>query len=267
LTVEEVRDIKSLKWASYIPPTARVKSSMKGAFNDKGELVAAPEPVLSAGAFEAVSGGLKGYIRGRVMPNAPLKQDFESFALTETNAEGTAYSYPPLPWIGARFKFDVREKDGSKVLAKTTDNRFFQRATMFIGTPEMSHYTIQADVMSDGNRRKMSEVGIINEHYLVVLKGNEQKLEINSNQDRLRVAQDFKWSPNVWYRLKAKVDPKPDGSAVVRAKAWKRDDPEPDAWTIEVPHKTAHQAGCPGLFGFSPQDMRVYIDNIEVKPD
>jgi outer membrane protein assembly factor BamB len=266
-TVDESIPADQVKWASYIPPTARVKSSMKGAFNDKGELVAAPEPVLSAGAFEAVSGGLKGYIRGRVMPNAPLKQDFESFALTETNAEGTAYSYPPLPWIGARFKFDVREKDGSKVLAKTTDNRFFQRATMFIGTPEMSHYTIQADVMSDGNRRKMSEVGIINEHYLVVLKGNEQKLEINSNQDRLRVAQDFKWSPNVWYRLKAKVDPKPDGSAVVQAKAWKRDDPEPDAWTIEVPHKTAHQAGCPGLFGFSPQDMRVYIDNIEVKPD
>jgi len=201
------------------------------------------------------------------MPNLPIKQDFESFSLTETNAEGTAYSYPPLPWIGARFKFDVREKDGGKVMAKTTDNRFFQRAMVFIGTPEMSHYTIQADVMSDGNRRKMSEVGIINQHYLIVLKGNEQKLEINSNQDRLRVAQDFKWSPNVWYKLKARVDKNPDGSAVVRAKAWKRDEAEPSSWILEVPHKTAHQAGCPGLFGFSPQDMRVYVDNIEVAPD
>jgi len=152
-------------------------------------------------------------------------------------------------------------------MAKTTDNRFFQRAMMFIGTPEMSNYTIQADVMSEGNRRKMSEVGIINQHYLIVLKGNEQKLEINSNQDRLRVAEDFKWSPKVWYRLKAKVERHADGSAVVRAKAWKREEDEPEAWTIEVPHKTAHQEGCPGLFGFSPQDMRVYIDNIEVKPD
>ena len=126
------------------------------------------------------------------------------------------FAYPPLPWIGARFKFDVREKDGSKVLAKTTDNRFFQRATVFIGTPEMSHYTIQADVMSDGNRRKMSEVGVINQHYLIVLKGNEQKLEVNSNQERLRASEDFKWSPNVWYRLKARVERNPDGSAVVR---------------------------------------------------
>jgi hypothetical protein len=128
----------------------------------------------------------------------------------------------------------------------------------------MSHYTIQADVMSDGNKRKMSEVGIINQHYLIVLKGNDQKIEINSNQERLRVAQDFKWSPNVWYRLKARVDQNPDGSAVVRAKAWKRVEAEPNDWSIEVPHKTAHQAGCPGLFGFSPQDMRVYIDNVQV---
>ena len=114
-------------------------------------------------------------MRGRVMPNLPIKQDFEYASLTETNAEGTSFAYPPLPWIGARFKFDVREKDGGKVLAKTIDNKFFQRATVFIGTPEMSNYTIQADVMSDGNRRKMSEVGLINQRYLVLLKGNEQK--------------------------------------------------------------------------------------------
>ena len=101
------------------------------------------------------------------------------------------FAYPPLPWIGARFKFDVREKDGSKVLTKTIDNKFFQRATVFIGTPEMSNYTIQADVMSDGNRRKMSEVGVINQRYLIVLKGNEQKLEVNSNQERLRASRGF----------------------------------------------------------------------------
>jgi outer membrane protein assembly factor BamB len=266
-TVQESIPATEVKWSHYIPPTAKVKASMKAEFNNRGELVAGPEPVYSAGAFEATLGNLKGYIRGRVMPNLPIKQDFEAISLSETNAEGDKFAYPPLPWIGARFKFDVRELDGNKVMAKTTDNRFFQRATVFIGTPEMSHYTIQADVMSDGNRRKMSEVGVINQHYLVVLKGNEQKIEINSNQERLRVAKDFKWSPKTWYRLKAQVDSQPDGSAIVRAKAWKREDPEPAEWTIEVPHKTAHQEGCPGLFGFSPQDMRVYIDNIQVTPE
>jgi outer membrane protein assembly factor BamB len=266
-TVRESIPPGEVKWATYIPATAKVKSALKGAFNEQGELVAAPDPVPSAGAFAAAAGPLKGYLRGRVMPNPPYKEDFESFALSQTNAQGTAFAYPPLPWIGARFKFDVREHDGSKVLAKTTDNRFFQRATVFIGTPDMSRYTIQADVMSEGNRRKMSEVGVINQHYLVVLKGNEQKLEVNSNQERLRVGRDFKWSPNAWYRLKARVDREADGSARVRAKAWKRDDPEPGDWTIEVAHQTGHCAGSPGLFGFSPQDMRVYIDNVEVTPD
>jgi hypothetical protein len=100
-----------------------------------------------------------------------------------------------------------------------------------------------------------------------VLKGNDQKLEINSNLERLRVSEEFKWLPNVWYRLKASVVVAADGSGVVHAKAWKKGDPEPEKWTLEVPHKTAHQNGSPGLFGFSPQDMRVFIDNISVKPN
>jgi outer membrane protein assembly factor BamB len=263
-TVEDPLPTAELKWASYLPPTARVKAKMSAAFNDQGELVAAPDPVPTAGAFEVSKGELKGYMRGRIMPNLPIKQDFESLTLSETNAEGSAFAYPPLPWIGARFKFEVRDLDGSKVLAKTIDNKFFQRATVFIGTPEMHQYTIQADVMSDGNRRKMSEVGVINQRYLILLKGNEQKLEINSNLERLRMAQDFKWSPKTWYRLKAQVDNNEDGSGVVRARVWKRDDPEPSNWTMEVPLKTAHASGSPGLFGFSPTDMRVYIDNVEV---
>ena len=273
LTVEEIKDTKSVKWAHYIPPTARVRSNMKGDFDNEGKLVAANDSIPSAGAFEASAGDLKGYIRGRVLPYMPLKEDFEAFQLTEkttnTVEEPTAFAYPPLPWIGARFKFDVREKDGNKALTKTIDNRFFQRGTVFIGTPEMKNYTIQADVMSEGTRRKMSEVGIINQRYLVVLKGNEQKLEVNSNLERLRVPSadeppNFKWSPNTWYRLKARVDVASDGAGVVHAKAWKRDDPEPEKWTIEVPHRTAHQNGSPGLFGFAPQDQRVYIDNITV---
>ena len=266
-TVEEIKDVKSLQWTNYIPPTARVRSAMKASFNADGQLVAANETIPSAGAFEATLGGIKGYIRGRVLPYPPYQQDFESFTLSETNAEGTAFAYPPLPWIGARFKFDVRDKDGSKVMAKTTDNRFFQRATVFIGAPTAKNYTIQADVMSEGNRRKMSEVGVIAQRYFIVLKGNDQTLEINSNLERLRVDQEFKWQPNVWYILKARVDTQADGSGIVRAKAWKKGDQEPETWTLEVPHKTAHQNGSPGLFGFSPQDMRVFIDNVSVTPN
>ncbi|MEW6159406.1 MAG: PQQ-binding-like beta-propeller repeat protein, partial [Verrucomicrobiota bacterium] len=275
-TVEEIKDVTKVKWASYVPPTARVRSALKAEFNAKGQIVAAKDPSPSAGAFEATLGNLKGYIRGRVLPDLPIRENFDGFTLSETTTNAfepaTPFAYPPLPWIGARFKFEVREKDGTKVLTKTIDNKFFQRGMVFMGDPEMKNYTIQADVMSEGNRRKMSEVGVINQRYLIVLKGNEQKLEVNSNQERLRVPateepSNFKWSPNVWYRLKARVDISGDGSGVVRAKAWKRDETEPEKWTIEVPHRTAHQSGCPGLFGFAPQDMRVHIDNILVTPN
>jgi len=273
LTVEDVKDVKAIKWASYVPPTARVKAALHGEFNNEGQLVAAKDSVPSAGAFEATLDNLHGYIRGRVLPYMPLKEDFEKFQLTETTTntieQATQFSYPPLPWIGARFKFEVRDKDGTKTLTKTIDNKFFQRSTVFIGTPEMKNYTIQADVMSEGSRRKMSEVGLIAQRYVIVLKGNDQKLEINSNQERLRVpaASDppnFRWSPNTWYTLKARVDSNPEGGGIVRAKAWKRGEAEPDKWTLEFPHKTAHQNGSPGLFGFAAQDQRVFIDHISV---
>lgn len=264
--VEDIKDVKAFTWTNFIPPTARVKSTMSGKFDADGKLVADAATKPSAGAFQATLGDLKGYIRGRVLPYLPLSQDFESIALTETNlAENASFAYPPLPWIGARFKFEVREKDGTKCLTKTIDNKFFQRATVFLGAPDAKNYTIEADVMSDGNKRKMSEVGVINQRYAIVLKGNDQKLEVSSNFERLREAVDFKWSPNTWYHLKSRVDIAADGTGVVRAKAWKRGEPEPEAWTIEVKHNTAHQEGSPGLFGFAPQDQRVYIDNISVK--
>src|SRR5437667_4823531 len=268
LTVEEVKDPKRIKWAHYIPPTARVRSSMKAEFDEAGQLIAGPEPVPSAGAFEAVADNLRGTFRGRVLPGLPIRQDFEAFQLSETTTNNveppTPFAYPPLPWIGARFKFDVRDKDGSKCLVKTIDNRFFQRATVFMGDPGLKNYTIEADVMSEGNKRKMSDVGLINQRYKIVLKGNEKMLEASSSDELFRFVKKFNWSPNVWYHLKARVDVAPDGTGVLRAKAWPKADVEPAAWTLEMAHRHAHKNGCPGLFGFSPQDMRVYIDNILV---
>jgi len=268
LTVQENLDPKSIKWAHYVPPTAKVRASLSGEFDESGQFLAAPEPKPSAGAFEASLGDLKGYFRGRVLPGLPIKQDFEAFTLSETTTNSieppTPFAYPPLPWIGARFKFDVREKEGNKVMVKTIDNRFFQRATVFMGDPDLRNYMIEADVMSEGNKRKMSDVGVINQRYRIVLKGNEKKLEISSNDELFRSGVPFSWSPNVWYHLKTRVDVAPDGSGLVRAKAWPKSEAEPSAWTLEVPHRHAHQNGCPGLFGFSPQDMRVYLDNILV---
>lgn len=271
MIVNEQVDAKSLKWDSFVPPTALVKAKMNGAFNENGELVAASENVPSAGAFQAKLGNMSGTIRGRVLSYLPIKQDFETFQLTETTTNivetATPYTYPPLPWSGARLRFEVREKDGSKALCKTIENKLLQRGTTFFGHSDMKNYTIEADVMTEGNRRKMSEIGVINQRYAIVLKGNSQQLEINSNQERLRESVPFKLSPNVWYRLKARVDLAADGTGTVRAKAWPRGEAEPEKWLIEVPHKRAHPMGNPGLYSFAPQEQRAWIDNVSVSPN
>ena len=267
-TVHELGDLSTVKFASFIPPTAKVKSVMKGSFKAGGKLVADAEEAPSAGAFEAQVGNLKGYFRGRILPYLPIQQDFEKFTLTETNAadNNALFSYPPLPWIGARFKFEIRDLDGNKVLAKTMDNPFFQRATVFIGEPSTKNYTIEADIMSEGNRRVMSEVGLVNQRYYIVMKGASKQVAVNSTEELFHQSAPFESLPNVWYHMKTRVDVAKDGSGMIRAKLWKKGDPEPDRWTIEVPHQHAHQEGSPGLFAFAPQ-KRVYIDNIKVTPD
>jgi outer membrane protein assembly factor BamB len=262
-------DSTKVKWEKYIPPTARVKSTMNASFSEQGEIVADSTLVPSAGAFQATLDGFKGVVRGRVLPAPPQKEDFEQFNLTETVPnETTKFAYPPLGWIGARLKWDVQDVDGTKALAKTLDNVFFQRATVFFGHPSQSNYTLEADLRVDGNRRTKSTVGLINQHYLIALQGNAQEIEISSNQERIKFTKPFKVTPKAWYHLKTRVDIQPDGSGMVRAKAWERGQTEPSEWTIEFKHKTAHTQGAPGLFGFSPQSLfRCYIDNLSVTPN
>ncbi len=265
-----VTELKGGEWKKFIPPTAKVKAEMDAEFTEQGELVAKPDAKLSAGMWEVTVGNLKGYIRGRVLPNLPFTQDFESFkpAVQPDNPPDLQFAYPPLAWMGARLKWDVREIDGNKMLVKTTSVPLFQRAFTFIGDPKMSNYTIEADVMSDGSRRNMSNVGIINQRYLINLVGNSKELEVVSNQDRIKSGVPFPLEPKTWYRLKSRVDVAADGSGVVRAKAWKKGEPEPEKWMIEVPHKHAHTHGAPGVYGFALQNQYpVFIDNISVTPN
>ena len=262
-----VGPVTDAKWESFIPPTAKVKATLDASFGADGKLAAAPEAKQSAGAFKATSGKAFGVIRGRILPGLPIAEDFEKTEIKETTlTEPVAqFSYPPLPWIGGRFKWEIRELDGNKVLYKTLDNVFFQRAFTFIGSSDMKNYTLQADLMTDGNRRMKSEVGLINQRYLIAFKGNANELEVSSNQERLKVSVPFTVPAKAWLTLKTRVDVAADGSGMVRGKAWPKGEAEPPAWTIEVPHQMAHPQGSPGLYGFALQGKQpCYIDNISI---
>jgi hypothetical protein len=235
-----------------------------------------------------------------VLPELPIKVNFEGTELKEMTGPGigndvkplapaepgkpapaagptnwniaeppTAFAYPPLAWIGARFRFEVRKSpnDGPLALCKTIDNKIFQRGQVFIGHSDMKNYTIEADVMSEGNKRKMSDMGLINQRYLVALRGNAHEMELSSNLERIKYTVPFTMTANEWYHLKVTVNVAKDGTGTVRAKAWKKADPEPAAWTLEFEHKNAHTNGAPGFFSLTPQEQRAWINNIEVKPN
>ena len=295
--VQPTVDLKTLKFDTFIPPTALVKATMSGKFDETGKLTADPKPIGSAGAFSASVGDkVLGTMRGKVLPDLPIKVDFETTELKEMTGPGlgnevqplaapepgkpapqpaptnwnvieppTAFAYPPLAWNSARFRFEVRDKDGNKALCKSIDNKLFQRGQVFIGHPDMKNYTIEADVMSEGNKRKMSDIGLINQRYLIVLRGNAKEIELSSNLERIKETKPFAMTPNEWHHLKVRVDSEKDGSGTVRAKAWKKADAEPAEWTLEFKHKAAHQNGSPGFFSLTPQEQRAWIDNIEVK--
>ncbi len=267
---ERVGAVEKAAWEKYIPPTARVRATADADFASDGRLTAPPNARESAGAFKATADGVSGTIRVRVIAPLPITHDFESFEVTEDHPTeaGVTFAYPPLPWLGARFKWEVRELEGNKVLAKTLDQMFFQRALTFIGPSGMRNYTVEADLMTDGNRRMKSEVGLINQRYLIALKGNADAIEITSNYERLHVTAPFPIKANQWYRLKTRVDLDEHNTATVRAKAWEKGQPEPADWTVQATQRNGHTHGSPGVFGFSPQSQkRVYIDNISVTPN
>lgn len=253
------RHVRDIRWS--VPPALQVT------IDEAGRLAVEPGAPAAAGVIVAEWNGVKGAVRLRILPGLPYAEDFESFDVSRPHATepDVRFAFPPSPWIAARLKWEVREVDGGHVLARTIDRALFQRTMSFIGHPDLRNYTAQIDVMSDGNRRMMSTAGLINQRYMILLKGNHQQLEISSNQERIKHAVPFRWRPRVWYRLRSRVDTQSDGSAIVRAKAWPRDEPEPDGWTIEFVHAHGHAKGAPGLFGFTPQSrFRVYIDNIMV---
>jgi outer membrane protein assembly factor BamB len=277
-----VGESKSAKWETFIPPTAKVKAKIEDAkFNDANELVANADAKMGAGAFKGTDESVKnpkgeplaGTVRGRVLLRPPFEQDFSKFELTETfpadpqNPE-YKFAYPPLPWIGARFKFQTMDQAGEKVFGKSFDRLLFQRGTVFLGTADMSNYTVQTDIMTDGNRRSKSDVGVINQRYAIVLKGNANEIEISSNFDRFKRVKPFKVEANKWYTLKTQVDVEKDGiNGTVYAKVWERGQPEPTEWTLSEKTNPVHTQGSPGLFGFTPQNQkRVFIDNVKVTP-
>lgn len=262
--IEEVKE--GLSWEKWIPPTAKVQSEVDAEISSDGILVAELDARLSAGALRVSKEGIFGITRGRILQDLPYLENFEEgFSLTQKSSDDIPFSYAPLSWLGARMRWQVQNFQGNLVAGNTLDRVLFQRAINFVGHKDMSNYTAEADVMTDGDRRTKSNIGLINQRYIFALIGNSQKLEVISNYDRFRHSVPFSFKTNIWYKLKTRVDILKDGTGMIRAKAWIKSSDEPDAWTIEVPHAVPHLHGAPGVYAMSPQSKKkVYFDNLSI---
>ncbi len=262
-----------------VPPTAPAGAEPAKAGNLKGTVAggkytAEAGPMQAGAVLATVKSGEKavsGFARVRVVPQLPIKIDFE----------GVPTGKPPLMWIGAGGKFQVRAlPDKNQVLVKTLDLDLYHIARTYFGESHLSDYTMESDVLvgakTAGGRRYMPDVGIINTRYTLVLYGSQQQCMIvawtgalpkeGQTGSTLLKTIPFKWEPDIWYRMKLSVA-RDSGKALVRGKVWKRGDDEPANWTIELVDPRPNIEGSPGLFGESlvtPYKSEIYYDNIVV---
>jgi hypothetical protein len=76
------------------------------------------------------------------------------------------------------------------------------------------------------------------------------------------VTASFPWKPDVWYRLKLRVENLADGKVRAQGKAWPAAEPEPASWTIERVDPIGNRQGSPGLYADAP--FEVFFDNLKV---
>jgi hypothetical protein len=229
---------------------------------EKGRFTPDASAGAQAGTVKAAVGALSGAARIRVIPDLPWTFDFENSGET-----------PPAQWINATGKFAVRDLEGNKVLVKLAQNpfAFAKRTRPFFGPPDLSNYTIEADVRSMERRRQMSDVGIVAQRYELVLFGNHQRLELQPWQpetDRT-VRVDYKWKPDTWYVMKLEVQSLDANKVRARGKVWPKGEPEPAAWTIERIDPIGNHKGSPGIYADALNSAaqggsEIFYDNIKV---
>lgn len=255
-------------------------------FNAKGQLL--PESLANGAKF-----GLDGH--GKVSADgtytAPIENDHQCALVTCKigDAVGTARIrvIPPLPWtfdfnkdktvpltwLGGRIRWEVREKDGEKFIAKKSvlptpkdpHNKLGTRSFLWVGPADLTNYTVQADILVNEVGGKMPDAGIIASGYELTIRAQNHKLKLDSwasNNYRSLMEVPFEPQPRKWYTLKLTVVPG-EGNAKVLGKIWPRGEQEPEKWTMEMVDHMPNRQGTPAVFGNSA-DAEIFLDNLKV---
>lgn len=189
------------------------------------------------------------------------------------------WEWTGTPEIGAQLQATKgpRKIDGNGVMCKITTIPKGTRSQGWLGFPASKNYTIQADtyaVKGEANEADpnsaLPDAGIINQRYRLDLMGASQQLKLYSwyPHDQKFFDLPFAWTPDTWYTMKLEVtNEMRDGEewSVCRGKVWKRDEAEPEAWSIEWADRPANDTGSPGLSG-NVKNSELFFDNVKVTP-
>ncbi len=247
------RFIKSME-----PEKITVSDELGGIEADGNTITAPPLDTDLAGNLIGVSGDYEALARLRIFNSQPQwTWDFEGYKPMQV----------PPTWLRAFAKIKPEPVgDNGNIAMKISglgSSRGRPSHMVWMGPPHMSDYTVQADVMLTEQKRRLASIGITSNRYNFILKGNNGALEIQSWAAHLRLGsrQSFRADPDVWYTMKTTT--RIEGNeAHVFGKIWKRDDPEPEEWTIQVVDPRGNKHGSPGLYTYALADC--YFDNIVV---
>ncbi len=260
----------------------------------------APAGAHAGAVVTARVGGLEGRARVRSMPPLPWAFDFEDVSLAANPKGGPPKGDPPLPWIGMRYRHVVREVDGSNCLVKITTIPKGTRSQGWIGPIDLHDYAVTADLRaaesgvaapgdpatpgaesdSDADafaarfgtaaaleKARMPDMGLIAQRYTLDLMGAAQQLQLRTWPPQVAThfskTIPFPWEAGRWYTMKLEARTSGD-DAVLRGKVWPKEEPEPEAWTIEGVHEGGNLQGSPGFFG-NAKESEIFIDNVSVE--
>lgn len=252
-----IRLFNALGQSLATPANEKITYEVSGAGSiDGSTFTANSDAAHEAATITATVGDVSGSTRVRIVPPLPWKFTFDD--LTD----------PPLTWIGARYRHQIRLVDGSKALVKVSTIPKGARSRAWMGSSDLTNYTIAADVRAEKNGDQMPDIGLTAGGYVLDLMGNSQQLQIRCWAAELRVAQtiDFPWEPDRWYRMKLRAQIKGNGEnavAVLEGKVWVRGEAEPDEWTITTQDDSPVLTASPGLYG-NAKVAEFAIDNLEV---
>ncbi len=171
-----------------------------------------------------------------------------------------------VPNVGIRLIVAQGERSlqGNGVMTKIATLPKGTRSRCWFGPSDLHDYTIQADVRGAIKDGQMPDIGLLAQGYTLDLQGEHQRLQIRSWDPQLRMAQtiDFDWQPDRWYTMKFRAAVE-GGKAMLRAKVWPREQPEPQEWILEASDEVPNLSGSPGLFG-NASNAEIFLDNIRV---